>query len=120
MQRKPKKTPTAIPPQAPTTTVVAPQAPNETAIPPQAPTVTAEPQPASLDDDGEFEMLAAELAATFEATQPQPTILTQPQPTTVTGLAASVLTNTGGSQNLISLMQWKCLTLVKVKIRYIK
>jgi hypothetical protein len=71
MQRKPKKNATTAVPVEPQTSQA------ETDVVP--PDTTA-----PLDEfDAEFEMLAAELAAAFEATQPQPTILTQPQNTTL-------------------------------------
>ncbi|WJX77508.1 hypothetical protein P8452_60809 [Trifolium repens] len=66
-KRKPKKNATTAVPVEPQTSQA------ETDVVP--PDTTA-----PLDEfDAEFEMLAAELAAAFEATQPQPTILTQPQ-----------------------------------------
>jgi hypothetical protein len=113
MQRKPKKNATTAAPLEPQTSQA------ETDVVPPDTTAPLE------EFDAEFEMLAAELAAAFEATQPQPTILTQPQNTTlvsttdaskkvgkvanvsssqpaaVTSVTASVLNNTGGSQNKV-------------------
>jgi hypothetical protein len=84
MQRKPKKNATATVPHAPQAS--------------QAETDVVPPDTnAPLEEfDAEFEMLAAELAAAFEATQPQPTILTQPQNATslVSTTAASNCTST--------------------------
>jgi hypothetical protein len=79
MQRKPKKGATTAAPVEPQTSQA------ETDVVP--PDTNGEP----LEEiDAEYEMLAAELAAAFEATQPQPTILTQP-PTTVVPPATSVV-----------------------------
>jgi hypothetical protein len=67
MQRKPKKNATTVVPSAPQASHA-----ETNVVPPDT--------NAPIDEfDAEFEMLAAELAAAFEATQPQPTILTQPQ-----------------------------------------
>jgi hypothetical protein len=125
MQRKPKKNAnTAVPPASQAsqaeTNVVPPASQASQAetniVPPasqasQAETNVVPPDTnAPLDEfDDEFEMLAAELAAAFEATQPQPTILTQPQNATsvVSTTAASnctatsVVNNTGASQNKV-------------------
>jgi hypothetical protein len=84
MQRKPKKNATtAVPPASQASQAETNVVPPDTNAP--------------LDEfDDEFEMLAAELAAAFEATQPQPTILTQPQNATsvVSTTAASNCTST--------------------------
>jgi hypothetical protein len=103
MQRKPKKNATTVVPLA----SQASQA-ETNVVPPasqasQSETNVVPPDTnAPLDEfDAEFEMLAAELAAAFEATQPQPTILTQPQNATsvVSTTAASNCTATSVVNN---------------------
>ncbi|WJX71149.1 hypothetical protein P8452_55173 [Trifolium repens] len=116
-KRKPKKNAnTAVPPasqasQAETNVVPPASQPSQAEtniVPPasqasQAETNVVPPDTnAPLDEfDDEFEMLAAELAAAFEATQPQPTILTQPQNATsvVSTTAASNCTATSVVNN---------------------
>jgi hypothetical protein len=89
MQRKPKKNATTVVPSAPQASHA-----ETNVVPPDT--------NAPIDEfDAEFEMLAAKLAAAFEATQPQPTILTQPQNATsvVSTTAASNCTATSVVNN---------------------
>ncbi|KAK2417182.1 hypothetical protein QL285_039513 [Trifolium repens] len=89
---------TAASQEATNATSVSQQVPNATAACQEASNATHAPQQAPFDDDDDahFEMLAAELAAAFEATQP--TVLSQD----ANAPATTVVTNNGVSASTSS------------------